>query len=42
MLEELEREIRDTAPYEEWLGVVGSIVVAALVCAVLFSGGILT
>ena len=42
MLEDLEREIRDTAPYAEWLGIVGSMAVAALVCAVLFSGGIFT
>lgn len=32
----------DTAPYKEWLGVVGSIVVAALVGVILFSGGILS
>jgi hypothetical protein len=35
--------IPDTAPYKEWLGLVGSMVVAAvLVCAVLFAGGVLT
>jgi hypothetical protein len=34
--------IPDTAPYKEWLGIVGSMVVAALVGVVLFSGGILT
>jgi hypothetical protein len=34
--------IPDTAPYKEWLGVVGSIVVAALVGVTLFSGGILS
>jgi hypothetical protein len=34
--------IPDTAPYKEWLGVVGSIVVAALVGVILFSGGILS
>ena len=32
----------DTAPYKEWLGIVGSIVVAALVGVILFSGGILS
>jgi hypothetical protein len=32
----------DTAPYTEWLAIVGSIIVAVLVCAVLFSNGILT
>lgn len=35
-------EMPDTAPYKEWLGIVGSMVVAALVGVVLFSGGILT
>ena len=35
-------EIPDTAPYMEWLAIVGSILVAVLVCAVLFSNGILT
>jgi len=33
----LGNEISDTAPYTEWLAIVGSIVVALLVCAVLFS-----
>jgi len=42
MRESLGNEIPDTAPYTEWLALVGSIVVAALVCAVLFSNGILT
>jgi len=42
MLESLGNEIPDTAPYTEWLAIVGSIVVAVLVCAVLFSNGILT
>jgi hypothetical protein len=35
-------EITDTAAYTEWLALVGSIAVAVLVCAVLFSNGILT
>jgi len=33
-------EIPDTA--SQWLAIVGSILVAVLVCAVLFSNGILT
>jgi hypothetical protein len=32
----------DTAPYKEWLGFVGSIMVAVLFCAVLFSGSVPT
>jgi hypothetical protein len=42
MRESSGNEIPDTAPYTEWLAIVGSIVVAVLVCAVLFSNGILT
>jgi len=42
MREPLGNEIPDTAPYTEWLTIVESIVVAVLVCAVLFSNGILT
>jgi hypothetical protein len=38
----LESEIPDTAPYKEWLGIVGSMLVAVLICAVLFAGGVLT
>jgi hypothetical protein len=38
----LGNEIPDTAPYTEWLALVGSILVAVLVCAVLLSNGILT
>ena len=38
----LERESPDTAPYTEWLGIVGSMAVAVLICAVLFAGGVLT
>jgi hypothetical protein len=40
MHETFDRGIPDTAPYTEWLGVVGSILVAALICAVLFAGGV--
>jgi hypothetical protein len=42
MRESFEVGTPDTAPYKEWLGVVGSIVVAALVGIALFSGGILS
>jgi hypothetical protein len=42
MREILESEIPDTAPYKEWLGIVGSMGVAVLICAVLFAGGVLT
>jgi hypothetical protein len=42
MRDSLQREIPDTAPYKEWLGVVGSMVAAVLICAVLFSAGFLT
>jgi hypothetical protein len=34
--------IPDTAPYKEWLAVVGSMLVAALVGVVLYSGAFLT
>jgi hypothetical protein len=34
--------IPDTAPYKEWLGVVGSMLVAALLGIVLYSGAFLT
>ena len=37
-----ESEIPDTAPYKEWLGIVSSMLVAVLICAVLFAGGVLT
>jgi uncharacterized membrane protein YjjP (DUF1212 family) len=42
MRNSFESEIPDTAPYKEWLGVVGSLMVAALICAILFAGGILS
>jgi hypothetical protein len=41
MRESLGRGIPDTEPYTEWLAIVGSIGVAALVCAFLFSQGAL-
>ena len=40
MRELLENEIPDTAPYKEWLAVVGSIAVAVLIFVVLFSNGV--
>jgi hypothetical protein len=42
MRDNLQRGIPDTAPYSEWLGVVGSMMAAVLICAVLFSAGVLT
>jgi hypothetical protein len=42
MRDTLGRGIPDTAPYKEWLGIVGSMMAAVLICAVLFAGGILT
>jgi hypothetical protein len=42
MRDTLDKRIPDTAPYEEWLGVVGSMMAAVAICAVLFSAGILT
>ena len=42
MRETLENGIPDTAPYKEWLGIVGSMAVAVLICVVLFAGGVLT
>jgi hypothetical protein len=41
MREPLELGTFDTEPYQEWLGVVGSLIVAAFVCTVLFAGGVL-
>src|SRR5262245_60709759 len=35
-------EIPDTTACKEWLGVVGSMMAAVAICAVLFAGGILT
>ena len=42
MRDTLDKRIPDTAPYNEWLGVVGSMMAAVAICAVLFSAGILT
>jgi hypothetical protein len=42
MRESLESEIPDTAPYKEWLAIVGSIAVAVLIFVVLFSNGVVT
>src|SRR5262245_15453606 len=38
----LDRRIPDTTPYKEWLDIVGSMVAAVAICAVLFAGGLLT
>jgi hypothetical protein len=32
----------DTAPYKEWLGLVGTMAVAVLICAVLFASSVPT
>ena len=42
MRKTVENGIPDTAPYKEWLGIVGSMLVAVIICAVLFAGGVLT
>ena len=42
MRESLESQIPDTTPYIEWLAMVGSIIVAVLFCAALFSNSIQT
>jgi len=42
MRNRLDRRIPDTTPYKEWLGIVGSMVAAVAICAVLFAGGLLT
>jgi len=42
MRETLESGIADTAPYKEWLGLVASMMVPVLICALLFAGGIPT
>jgi hypothetical protein len=42
MRETLESGIPDTAPYKEWLGLVGSMALAVLICAVLFAGAVPT
>ena len=35
-----EIEMPDTAPYKEWLGMVGSMALAVLVGAILYSAGV--
>jgi hypothetical protein len=42
MRDTLDKGIPDTAPYKEWLGIVGSMMAAVLICVVLFSAGFLT
>jgi hypothetical protein len=38
----LDSRIPDTSAYKEWLGIVGSMMAAVAICAVLFAGGLLT
>jgi len=40
MRKTLEGGIPDTAPYKEWLGLVATMAVAVLICAVLFAAGV--
>lgn len=40
MRETLESKMPDTAPYKEWLGIVATMALAVLICAVLFAGAI--
>jgi hypothetical protein len=40
MRESFEIEMPDTAPYKEWLGMVGSMALAVLVGAILYSAGV--
>jgi len=42
MRNRLDSRIPDTAPYKEWLGIVGSMMAAVASGAVLFAGGLLT
>ena len=42
MREAFKSGIPDTAPYKEWLGIVGAMAVAVLICAVLFAGAVPT
>jgi hypothetical protein len=42
MRETLENRIPDTAPYKEWLAIVGTMALAVLICAVLFAGAVPT
>jgi len=41
MRDSFENQIPDTTAYKEWLGVVGSMMAAVAICAVLFAGGII-
>ena len=40
MRESFEIEMPDTDPYKEWLGMVGSMALAVLVGAILYSAGV--
>jgi len=42
MRKTLEGGIPDTAPYKEWLGLVATMAVAVLICAVLFAASVPT
>jgi len=42
MRKRLDSRIPDTSAYKEWLGIVGSMMAAVAICAVLFAGGLLT
>jgi CDP-diglyceride synthetase len=42
MRKTVEKGVPDTAPYKEWLGIVGTMAVAVLICAVLFASSIPT
>jgi CDP-diglyceride synthetase len=42
MRKTVENGIPDTAPYKEWLGLVGTMAVAVLICAVLFASSVPT
>jgi hypothetical protein len=42
MRNRLDSRLPDTAPYKEWLGIVGSMLAAVAICGVLFAGGLLT
>ena len=41
MRDNFENQIPDTTAYKEWLGLVGSMMAAVAICAVLFAGGII-
>jgi hypothetical protein len=42
MRNRLDSRVPDTSAYKEWLGIVGSMLAAVAICAVLFGGGLLT